>query len=43
MSDGTHTANILLLGQYVAGNFGMAADGGTGTMVADPPVTVDTD
>ena len=43
VSDGTHTASILLLGQYVAGNFHMASDGGTGTLVTDPPLTVATD
>jgi len=41
--DGTHTANILLLGQYVAGNFTIANDGAGGVLVTDPPVRVATD
>ena len=32
--DGTHTANILLLGQYLAGNFTSASDGPGSTMIA---------
>lgn len=40
VSDGVHTATILLLGQYVAGNFHIATDGTGGTMVTDPPVSV---
>ena len=43
VSDGVHTADILLLGQYVAGNFNIASDGTGGTLVTDPPVTVPTD
>ena len=43
VTDGSHTANILLLGQYVAGNFNIASDGTGGTLVTDPPVTVATD
>ena len=43
VSDGTHTANILLLGQYVAGNFHITSDGGGGTVVTDPPVAVASD
>jgi hypothetical protein len=38
VSDGTHTANLALLGQYAAGNFAMASDGHGGTMIADPAV-----
>ena len=33
VTDGTHTANIALLGQYSAGAFEIAADGGTGTLI----------
>ena len=43
MTDGTHTANILLLGQYVAGNFNLSNDGTGGTLVTDPPVGIATD
>ena len=38
VSDGTHTANIALLGQYVAGNFTKQSDGNGGTLITDPPV-----
>jgi hypothetical protein len=38
VSDGTHSANILLLGQYIAGQFHLATDGQGGTVVTDPPV-----
>ena len=38
VSDGTHTAAILLLGQYLAANFNMASDGHGGTLVTDPPL-----
>ena len=38
VSDGAHTANIALLGQYVAANFNLASDGHGGTLVSDPPV-----
>ena len=34
-SDGTHTANIALLGQYMAGSFVMSADGFGGTLIHD--------
>jgi hypothetical protein len=43
VTDGTHTANILLLGQYAAGNFHLATDGNGGTLVTDPPVMAATD
>jgi hypothetical protein len=33
-----HTAKLVLLGEYVAENFGLAADGHGGTRVNDPPV-----
>ena len=38
VSDGTHTANILLLGQYSAAQFHVTTDGNGGTLVTDPPV-----
>jgi autotransporter passenger strand-loop-strand repeat protein len=38
VSDVTNTANISLLGQYVAGQFTMASDGHGGTMIGDPPL-----
>src|SRR6185312_977207 len=38
VSDGTNTANITLLGQYVAANFTKQADGHGGTLITDPPV-----
>ena len=38
IGDGIHTANLTLLGQYVAGQFHIASDGGGGTLVTDPPV-----
>jgi autotransporter passenger strand-loop-strand repeat protein len=37
VQDGTHTASIHLLGQYVAGNFKLSNDGAGGTLVTDPP------
>jgi autotransporter passenger strand-loop-strand repeat protein len=38
VTDGTHTANLTLLGQYSTGMFSLASDGHGGTMVIDPPV-----
>jgi autotransporter passenger strand-loop-strand repeat protein len=38
VSDGINTANITLLGQYVAGNFTKQSDGNGGTLITDPPV-----
>src|SRR5262249_20866197 len=38
VSDGTHTANLSLVGQYVGGNFNVADDNAGGTLVYDPPV-----
>jgi hypothetical protein len=45
VGDGTPatTANITLLGQYVAGNFHIQSDGAGGTLVTDPPVSAGTD
>jgi hypothetical protein len=41
VSDGTHTANIALLGQYMAASFAMSADGFGGTLIHDnPPATL---
>jgi hypothetical protein len=37
VTDGTHTANIALLGQYMASSFVKSADGFGGTLVQDPP------
>jgi hypothetical protein len=36
VSDGTHTANIALLGQYTAASFAAASDGHGGTLITDP-------
>ncbi|HEY4168278.1 MAG TPA: AIDA repeat-containing protein, partial [Reyranella sp.] len=38
VTDGANTAQIHLLGQYVAGNFHAQADGNGGTLITDPPV-----
>jgi hypothetical protein len=38
-TDGTHIANIALLGQYMASSFVMASDGHGGTVISDPPAT----
>jgi autotransporter passenger strand-loop-strand repeat protein len=43
VTDGTHTADITLLGQYVAGNFHVRTDNHGGTIVTDPPVKTATD
>ena len=40
VTDGTHTANLTLLGQYVAGQFHLDSDGSTGTLVTDPPTPI---
>ena len=40
VTDGTHTAQITLLGQYVTGNFHLQNDGHGGTLVLDPPAIV---
>ena len=37
MSDGAHTANIALLGNYMASVFVAQSDGQGGTSVVDPP------
>jgi hypothetical protein len=38
VTDGAHTANLTLLGQYVAGQFHVQSDGAGGTIVTDPPI-----
>jgi hypothetical protein len=38
VSQGGQSANITLLGSYVAGNFHIQSDGASGTLVTDPPV-----
>jgi autotransporter passenger strand-loop-strand repeat protein len=37
VTDGTHTANLTLLGQYSTANFSLASDGHGGTLITDPP------
>jgi hypothetical protein len=39
VNDANHVAHLTLLGQYVTGQFHMAADGAGGTLVTDPPVS----
>ena len=39
VSDNMHTANIALLGQYIAGSFAMSAGGFGGTPSHDPTPT----
>jgi autotransporter passenger strand-loop-strand repeat protein len=43
VTDGAHTANITLIGQYVVGQFTSASDGHGGTLIGDPPVSAMTD
>ena len=38
VNDGTHTANLTLLGLYSTANFTLSSDGGGGTFVRDPAV-----
>jgi hypothetical protein len=38
VSDGTHAASIVLIGQYVQAQFATQADGNGGTLVTDPPL-----
>jgi autotransporter passenger strand-loop-strand repeat protein len=40
VSDGTHSASILLLGNYTVASFNLGAEtgGGSGTVVTDPPL-----
>jgi autotransporter passenger strand-loop-strand repeat protein len=38
VTDGTHAASVLLMGNYMASNFALSQEsGGTGTLVVDPP------
>jgi hypothetical protein len=37
VTDGMHTANLTLLGQYAAGQYTSATDGHGGTLIGDPP------
>jgi hypothetical protein len=37
VTDGVHTSNLALLGQYAASSFAMASDGHGGTLITDPP------
>jgi hypothetical protein len=39
VTDGTNTARLVMLGNYVAANFHLANDGHGGTRVFDPPVS----
>jgi hypothetical protein len=39
VSDGTHTAQLTLLGQYAATQFTSASDGHGGTLIGDPSQT----
>jgi hypothetical protein len=39
VTDGSHTANIALLGNYMAATFAVSSDGHGGTFVVDPPPT----
>jgi hypothetical protein len=41
VTDGTHSASVLLLGNYTAGNFHLGAYGATGTLVYDPPLVAE--
>ena len=43
VSDGTHIANLTLLGQYVTAQFHVTSDGHGGTVVTDPPLATTTD
>jgi hypothetical protein len=38
VTNGTHSANIALLGQYTAASFAASSDGHGGTTISDPPV-----
>jgi hypothetical protein len=43
VTDSTHIANIVLLGQYMTGNFHLTNDGHGGTLVTDPPAAATSD
>jgi hypothetical protein len=38
VTDGAHTARLVMLGNYVALNFSLSGDGHGGTLIHDPPV-----
>jgi hypothetical protein len=40
VNDGSQTATISMLDQYVQANFAMHADGQGGTLITDPPALV---
>ena len=40
VTDGTHTANIALLGSYLASSFVPTSDGHGGTIITDPPAVL---
>ena len=44
VTDGTHTANLTLLGQYSTGDFSLSKESGTGTgtIVTDPALSAST-
>jgi hypothetical protein len=37
VTDGVHTSNLALLGQYAASSFAMVSDGHGGTLITEPP------
>ena len=39
MSDGTHVAQLNLIGNYLAATFTSASDGAGGVLITDPPVS----
>jgi autotransporter passenger strand-loop-strand repeat protein len=39
VSDGVHSANLVLIGQYTAGSFSSSADATGGTIIVDPPAS----
>jgi hypothetical protein len=43
VTDSVHTANLALLGQYIAAEFSIASDGHGGTIVTDPPAAAMTE
>jgi hypothetical protein len=42
VTDGSHSANIALLGNYLASSFVASSDGHGGTNVIDPPLSAST-
>jgi autotransporter passenger strand-loop-strand repeat protein len=43
VSDGVHSANIMLIGQYTTAQFTKASDAHGGTLIGDPPVATQSD